>query len=71
VDRQTVREFDYRVLFQMSEGDSSNLIDAPVANRLGHHRALLYSESQGGLEKFRPYGPLDEKWLADLCRRLA
>jgi hypothetical protein len=55
----------------MSEGDSSNLIDAPAANRLGHHRALLYSESQGGLEKFRPYGPLDEKWLADLCRRLA
>ena len=66
VDRQTLREFDYRVLFQMSAGDSSNLIDSPIANQLGHHRALLYSEAQGGLEKFRPYAPLDEEWLADV-----
>ena len=49
VDRQNVREFDYRVLFQMSEGDSSNLIDAPVANRLGHHRAL-----RAGVERSAP-----------------
>ena len=54
-DRATVREFDNRVLFQMSMTDSSNLIDSPAANQLGFHRALFYSEEQGILEKFRPY----------------
>ena len=54
-DRATVREFDNRVLFQMSMTDSSNLIDSPAANQLGFHRALFYSEEQGVLEKFRPY----------------
>ena len=71
VDRQTVREFDYRVLFQMSAGDSSNLIDSPIANQLGYHRALLYSEAQGGMEKFRPYAPLDEQWLSKVGKKLA
>jgi hypothetical protein len=71
LDRQTLREFDHRVLFQMSATDSSNLIDAPTANQLGFHRALLYSEEQGGLEKFRPYAALHNDWLADLGRALA
>ena len=71
LDRQTVREFDHRVLFQMSATDSSNLIDAPTANQLGFHRALLYSEEQGGLEKFRPYATLHDDWLALLGRELA
>ncbi len=70
-DRQTVREFDHRILFQMSAADSSTLIDSPAANQLGFHRALLYSEEQGGLEKFRPYGPLPDDWLADLGRKWA
>jgi hypothetical protein len=70
LDRQTLREFDHRVLFQMSATDSSNLIDAPTANQLGFHRALLYSEEQGGLEKFRPYAALHDDWLADLGREL-
>ncbi|MDP8231175.1 MAG: hypothetical protein P9L91_00750, partial [Candidatus Zophobacter franzmannii] len=46
LDRQTIREFDNRVLFQMSATDSSNLIDSPVANNLGFHRALFYSEER-------------------------
>ena len=71
VDRQTVREFDHRVLFQMSAGDSSNLIDSPICNQLGYHRALLYSEAQGGMEKFRPYAPLEDQWLADVGKRLS
>jgi len=71
LDRQTVREFDHRVLFQMSATDSSNLIDAPTANQLGFHRALLYSEEQGGLEKFRPYAPLDDAWLAEVGQAIA
>ena len=64
LDRQTQREFDNRVLFQMSAADSSNLIDSPEANRLGLYRALFFSEERGLLEKFRPYGALDRDWLA-------
>lgn len=70
-DRQTLREFDHRILFQMSATDSSTLIDSPIANQLGFHRALLYSEEQGGLEKFRPYAAPSDDWLADVARRLA
>jgi len=51
-----MREFDNRILFQMSAADSSNLIDSPAANKLGMNRALAYSEEQGTTEKFRPYG---------------
>ncbi len=57
-DRGLMREFDSRVLFQMSANDSSALIDSPAANRLGQYRGLLFSEEQGTLEKFRPFGVL-------------
>ena len=63
LDRQTLREFDDLVLFQMSAADSSTLIDSPAANQLGFHRALLYSEQRGTLERFRPYAPPDPAWL--------
>ena len=56
LSRESIREFDNRVLFQMSANDSSILIDSPAANTLGFYRALVYSEEQGTLEKFRPYG---------------
>jgi hypothetical protein len=63
LDRQTLREFEMRILFQMSPNDSSTLIDSPMAGRLGQHRAFFSSEEQGRLEKFRPYGfPSDEWW---------
>jgi hypothetical protein len=52
-NRQSMREFDNRVLFQMSAADSSNLIDSPAANRLGLYRALLHSEELGLFEQFR------------------
>ena len=58
-----MREFDNRVLFQMSASDSSNLIDSPLANKLGFHRALFYSEEQGTNEKFRPYALPSPEWL--------
>ena len=64
LDRQALREFEMRVLFQMGATDSSNLIDSPAANRLGENRALYYSEEQGLLEKFRPYGVPTPDWLA-------
>lgn len=63
LDRQGIREFEMRVLFQMSVADSSTLIDTPVASKLGVNRALFYSEEQGRLEKFRPYGVPGEDWL--------
>jgi hypothetical protein len=63
LDRSSMREFDNRVLFQMSANDSSNLIDSPAANKLGFHRALAFSEEQGVIEKFRPYALPDAAWL--------
>ncbi len=72
VDRRLLREFDQRVAFQMSAEDSANLLDTPAASRLGPHRALFYSEEEGRLEKFRPYGLPSEEWLAwassQLCK---
>jgi len=70
-DRQTLREFEMRVLFQMSATDSSNLIDSPLASKLGIHRALFHSEEQGKLEKFRPYGLPSQSWLEWLKERLS
>ncbi|MBC7785010.1 MAG: AAA family ATPase [Burkholderiales bacterium] len=69
-ERGLMREFDHRVLFQMSANDSSNLIDSPVANRLGFFRALAYSEEQGVMEKFRPYGLPPAAWLTELSQKL-
>lgn len=64
LDRRALREFDMHVVFQMSAEDSANLIDSPAAAKLGLHRALFYSEEEGRLEKFRPYGLPSEQWLA-------
>jgi hypothetical protein len=63
LERQSLREFEMRVLFQMSAADSSNLIDSPLAARLGLHRALFYSEDRGHPEKFRPYSLPTDPWL--------
>ncbi len=70
LERQSVREFEMRVLLQMSVADSSNLIDTPAASRLGLNRALFYSEEQGRVEKFRPYGLPPESWLEAATRQL-
>ncbi len=69
-DRQTLREFDARVLLQMSGTDSSHLIDSPAASQLGFHRALLASDEAGTMEKFRPYKAPDAKWLAEVVGKL-
>jgi hypothetical protein len=70
LDRPALRELSLRVAFQMSVADSSNLIDTPQASKLGMHRALLASEEDGRLEKFRPYGPPTEAWLERVKRQL-
>ena len=71
LDRSSMREFDHRVLFQMSASDSSNLIDSPAANRLGFYRALAYSEEQGVMEKFRPYALPSVPWLSRVAGALS
>ena len=53
--RQALRDFELRILFPMNAADSSNLIDSPLASRLGPGRAILYREDRGSSEKFRPY----------------
>jgi len=66
IDHRTLREFAMRMVFQMSESDSSNLIDSPVANRLGQFRALFYNEDEGRIEKFRPYAMPSIDWLRSI-----
>jgi len=53
--RSALRAFDMRILFQMSPADSSEMTDSTAASQLGLHKALLAVESDGTLEKFRPY----------------
>lgn len=69
-DRSALREFEHRVLFQMSPTDSATLIDTPLAGKLGEHRALYCNEDEGRIEKFRPYRLPDEVWLAEVGGRL-
>jgi DNA segregation ATPase FtsK/SpoIIIE-like protein len=64
-DRAMLREFDHRVLFQMSAADSAHLIDSPAANKLGFYRAIYFSEEQGVIEKFRPYGIASVAFVRD------
>jgi hypothetical protein len=71
LDRQSMREFEMRVLFQMSGVDSTQLVDSPAASRIGLRRALFYHEEHGVLEKFRPYALPEESWLKVVADRLA
>ncbi len=63
LDRQAMKEFTLRVLFQMSATDSSQLIDTPAASKLGRTRALFIEEGLERPEKFRPYGMPGWEWL--------
>ena len=71
LDRQGLRDFEMRVLFQMNATDSSNLMDTPDASRLGIHVAILYDETQGQMEKFRPYGMPSREWLCWVNEQLS
>jgi DNA segregation ATPase FtsK/SpoIIIE, S-DNA-T family len=63
VGRRALSEFQARVLFQMSPTDSASLMENPDASKLGLHRALLYNEREGYIEKFRPYAPPGNDWI--------
>jgi hypothetical protein len=71
LDRQGLRECGQRVLFQMNAADSSNLLDSPLASRLGRNRALFATDETAQPEKFRPYGLPSLAWLNEVKRRLA
>lgn len=71
LDRSGLREFVYRVLFQMSAADSSHLLDTPVASRLGANRALFAEEGAEKPEKFRPYGIPPGSWLRTVGEKLS
>lgn len=67
--RQALREFGMRVLLQMSANDSNLLIDQPSASALGPFRALLHTEDEGRLEKFRPFALPTPNWLEAFCQQ--
>jgi energy-coupling factor transporter ATP-binding protein EcfA2 len=70
VDRATMRDLNFKALFQMSVSDSSTLIDSPAASRLGMHRAILADDDAGTSEKFRPYGMPDDAYLRHVSAAL-
>ena len=65
-DRRALREFDHRILFQMSATDSASVIDTGDAAELGPCRALLCREDRGTVTRFRPYGLLADDGRAEL-----
>jgi len=69
-ERGALKEFELRVMFQMSASDSSQLIDNPLASKLGPQRALFIHEETGTFEKFRPYSFPTPEWLAGLSTTL-
>jgi S-DNA-T family DNA segregation ATPase FtsK/SpoIIIE len=70
LDRRAQREFAMRIAFQMGAEDSANLLDVPVASKLGPNRALYSSEDEGLQEKFRPYALPTEAWIAGIGKQL-
>jgi len=69
-NRNAQHEFGAKVAFQMGTSDSVQLLDTPLASKLGQHRALFLDEEQGIVEKFRPYSPPPPEWLAWVRERL-
>jgi hypothetical protein len=61
--RRALRDFDQRILFQMSAADSAELVDDDGASRLGLHTALLIGLGEGLREKFRPFSLPDANLL--------
>lgn len=70
ISRKTLREFEMRILYQMSANDSAELIDSPAANRLGLYNALLFTMQNGAIEKFRPYAGPSTELLGEIGRSL-
>jgi hypothetical protein len=71
LSRTAIREFEIRMLMQMSSNDSSNLVDSVAAAKLGEHVMLLYDEATGQEHKFRPYSSESTQALAGWLGPLA
>jgi hypothetical protein len=69
-DRGAIKEFELRVLFQMSSSDSSTLVDTPIAAKLGPNRGLFIHEETGTVEKFRPYAFPTPEWLTEVSAKM-
>jgi S-DNA-T family DNA segregation ATPase FtsK/SpoIIIE len=70
LERKHLREFEMKVVFQLTPDDSSNLIDTPAASKLGPNFALFSNETEGILEKFRPYSLPSKDWLQQVKKSL-
>lgn len=72
VDRRILGEFSMRVAGPMSNEDSGRVIDDSLASKLDKsHRAVFYDEERPGqLEKFRPFGIPETKWLDSVASHL-
>ena len=53
--RQSIHDLELRILGQMSSNDSNHLMDSAVANRLGANVLLVFDETSGKFQKFRPF----------------
>lgn len=65
LNRTAQRALGQRVAFQMSTGDSSDLIDDGSASQLGIHNALLVDFAGSERCKFRPYTPPESSALSE------
>ncbi|MCU1263951.1 MAG: segregation ATPase, FtsK/SpoIIIE family [Acidobacteria bacterium] len=72
IDRRIMGEFSMRAAGPMSNEDSGRVIDDALASKLDKpHRAVFYDEERPGqLEKFRPYGIPESKWIESVAARL-
>ena len=71
-DTQGIREFESRVLFQMSSNDSAHLLDSASGQQTRSPTGRCSrARSKTGLEKFRPYGLPSDEWLEALRQRFA
>ena len=66
--RKILNDFEYRVLYQISQADSVSLMDAPDASRLGLHTALLFNDQSGDASKFRPFALPGQEWNESLSK---
>ena len=64
--RRALRDFDARILFQMSAADSTELVDDDGASRLGLHTAILSEQGEGRRAKFRPFSLPDPQFIAQV-----
>lgn len=73
IDRNSMKEFNFRIASMMSQEDSNTILENSAASRLDKpHRAIFYDEDRPGyLEKFRPFAiPTDRNWWSEMKKNL-